>query len=419
MKYDVCVIGGGASGLTSAIKAAERGLSVCVIDKRDVPGKKILSTGNGRCNISNVDQDVRHYHSEDQAALKEILSKVSFDEVIEFFEELGIKCRSREGYLYPLSNQAQSVEKALWLKAKELGVRFELGEEVISVKERDIFNIRTDKSNYQAENIIIATGTAAGYSDKEKAGESVLNSLNIHVKEFKPALTYIASDARICKYWAGVRAAGKLELLIDGERAGREYGELMLTENGISGIAAFQLSHLVSKNTNTGKKLTLKMDFVPDLSREDLKSFIKRMAKETKRGCEGLYGILYNKLADSLFIEFVKNEPSMAGRIAHRVRLTDLSEEQIDKLVYLLKHFTVKVSGTGDASSSQVLMGGVPLSDIDRRTMMLKKHIGIYLTGEVLDVNGDCGGYNLTWAWITGMIAGGSVGGRNDKNNRA
>ena len=244
----IAIVGAGASGLAAAITAARCGAEVCLFEQRETAAKKLLVTGNGKCNFLNEDQWAGHFHSQNPALAEKILEELPYKELLDFFEGMGILPYSRKGYLYPMSGQAQSIHMALIETAKSLGVLFCCSTRVEKIERcRGHFIIHTDgKNSARANALILSTGTRAGTKIKENPGAALVQSFGHHIIPFTPALCALRSDGLICRYWHGVRTQAELTLLVDGKAAASEKGELMLTDYGISGIPAFQVSHLVA-----------------------------------------------------------------------------------------------------------------------------------------------------------------------------
>lgn len=406
----VAIIGAGASGLAAAVSAAREGASVCLYEQQNMPGKKLLATGNGKCNYLNEDQSMCHFHSQNPDLAEKILAGVSYEELLVFFQQMGIMPHSRNGYLYPMSGQAQSIHMALIDTAKSMGCTLICSSKVRHIeRSKGNFLIETEnESNMRADAIILAAGTRAGTREKEHPAYALAKSFGHHFLPYAPALCALRSDAVICRYWHGVRTKAALTLLIDGERAAGENGELMLTDYGISGIPAFQVSYLVTPALLKKSIVSVVIDWLPELEEASLMAFLDNLgAHFTDRKLSALlYGILPVKIADSLIVEATKRETVFKGCAGHLLAWCALNDVQKNCIIRILKHFELHITGVNDFEHAQVCSGGIPLTEIETGTCMSKKKDGLFLTGELLDVNGDCGGYNLQWAWTTGILAG-------------
>lgn len=406
----VAVIGAGASGLAAAVSAAGGGASVDLFEQRDTAGKKLLATGNGKCNYLNTDQALCHFHSQNPVLAQEVLAHVSYEELRSFFEQLGILPCSRNGWLYPMSEQAQSVHMALTGAARSMGVSFICNTNVREIRqEAGQFLIGTEQGTHmRADRVILATGTRAGTREQTASACALAGQFGHHLIPYTPALCALRSDALICRYWHGVRTQAALTLLIDGQTAASEKGELMLTDYGISGIPAFQVSYLVAPALAKKHRVLARIDWLPELHETALADFLDALgARFPDRKLSALlYGLLPVKLADSLVVEAVKREQAFAGCAAHLLNWNSLKTAQRDCILRICKHFEIRINNVNDFEHAQVCAGGVPLTEIDTKTCQSKKTPGLFLAGELLDVNGDCGGYNLQWAWTTGILAG-------------
>lgn len=406
----VAIIGAGASGLAAAISAARGGASVYLYEQRDMAGRKLLATGNGKCNFLNEDQSMRHFHSQNPALAKRILAGVPFEELLSFFGQMGILPHSRNGYLYPMSGQAQSVHMALIDTAKSLDVSFICNSKVQGIKRcTGRFLIETENdSGLQTDCVILATGTRAGMREKENPGSALAGSFGHRLISYAPALCALRSDAVLCRYWHGVRIQAELTLMIDGRQTACENGELMLTDYGVSGIPAFQVSYLVTPALLKKGVVSVMIDWLPELDEAFLMTFLEDLGGQfsDRKLSALLYGIIPVKLADSLIVEVTKRERAFKGCAAHLLTWNVLDQAQKRCVIRVLKHFELHITGVNDFEHAQVCAGGIPLTEIETDTCRSKLDPGLFLTGELLDVNGDCGGYNLQWAWSTGILAG-------------
>lgn len=406
----VAIIGAGASGLAAAVSAAGEGASVCVYEQQNMPGKKLLATGNGKCNYLNKDQSMCHFHSKSPELAAKILAGVSYEELLAFFQRMGIMPHSRNGCLYPMSGQAQSVHMALVDTAKSRGCTLICGSRVRHIGYgKGRFLIETEnENNMEADAVILATGTRAGTREKEHPAYVLAKDLGHHFLPYAPALCALRSDALICRYWHGVRTQAALTIFVDGKQAAQEDGELLLTDYGVSGIPAFQVSYLVAPALLEKKSVSICIDWLPELEEVSVTAFLDTLGKTfpERKLSALLYGIIPVKLADSLIVEAVKRSKAFKGCPVHLLSWNTLNDIQKNCITSILKRFELHVTGVNDFEHAQVCSGGIPLAEIETDTCMSKKNNGLFLTGGLLDVNGDCGGYNLQWAWTTGILAG-------------
>lgn len=400
----VVVIGGGASGLVAAIVSRKKGHEVVILERNSLCGKKILATGNGRCNYFNDDQDIRHYHSMNQEMLSEVITKRHLEEVLTFFNQIGIVPRINDGYYYPYSNQAVSIQNSLIEEARNLGVQFEYNTFVSSIKRNaSSYLIETNKKMFQANYVILATGGMAapkmgtdgsGYKLAEDLGHTVIKPL--------PALVQLNVMGNFLKEWSGVRADVYIRLQEDERVISEESGEILLTNYGVSGICVMQLSGVVARGLEEGKKEQLIINFLPQFA-SNRQEFIQFMDERSRllsgRGISLLLDSILNyKLVNTL----IKNAGISISR-----KWEQLSSREKSILASNFVEFRLDITSTNSFSKAQVTSGGIPLVEINLKTMESKVIKNLYFAGEILDVNGDCGGYNLTFAWLSGLIAGG------------
>lgn len=398
---EIVIIGGGASGLVSAIIAARKGKKVTILERNNICGKKILVTGNGRCNYFNEDQNIKHYRSNDTELLKEIITKKNQEKVLQFFKEIGIEPKIKNGYYYPFSNQAVSIQNALLTEIKNLDIEIRNEVEVRKIKKQnDKFIIMTDKENIEANKIIISTGSkSAPKTGSDGSGYKICKELGHTVIEPLPALVQLKGKEKYFKEWNGIRADVAINLYEDNKEIVKEVGEIQLTDYGISGICVMNLSGRVARGLYTGKDEYVKINFLSNLNINTVQEcigFIDKRNKSMKNRTisELLDGIINYKLLNVL-LKNLKNK-----------QWNEISAKDKEKIAESLVELKVNIIGTNSFDKSQVCSGGISLKEIDINTMESKLVNGLYIIGELLDCDGDCGGYNLTWAWITGIIAG-------------
>lgn len=402
----VIVVGGGASGLVSAIFASMNGNEVTILERNSFCGKKILVTGNGKCNYWNVDQDISHYHSTNLELLSKIVTPEIQEKVLAFFDTLGIVPKIKNGYYYPYSNQATSIQTALILQAQLSGVKFVNNVYVQSItKENNIYNIETSNGIFLADRVIMATGSKAspktgsdgnGYNLITRLGHSIIKPL--------PALVQLNGDGKHFKDWAGIRQDVTVRLIEDDHFVREETGEIILTDYGISGICVMQLSRMVAKGLEANKSECILINFVPWLTSNE-NEFIEWMNVRTKRVKRRtvrqlLDGILNYKLVNLMVKE---------SKIDSDSQWQELNANSKLLLAKNIVSFEQKIISTHTFDKAQVCSGGVPLTEINPHTMESLKNKGLYIIGELLDVDGDCGGYNLGFAWISGILAGNAI----------
>lgn len=409
MKRKVIIVGAGASGLTSAICAARAGADVLVIERLDKPGKKILATGNGRCNYTNDHMDITCFRSGDMKLCRHVIHMLNTKDIVAFFEGLGIVPKSKEGYYYPYSMQAASIADVLINEALHLGVKIICGEKVLNIqKSKKQFIVKTEKNIYKSDAVILAAGGKASQKlGSDGSGYQLAKNFGLHITPVVPALTGLKCSGRFFKTVSGVRTQANVEIYdTSGEvpvfLAG-DSGELQLTAYGISGIPVFQVSRYAAMALRKGHKVKAAIDFMPDYANEAFESLLKHrfkhMSYKTAQQC--LIGMLPSKLIH-LFLS--------AAAIDDDCMCSNVPDDRIKKLAMRIKHFELIVLDTNTFDEAQVSAGGVDTSQIAPESMMVMNIPGLYIVGELLDVDGICGGYNLHFAWASGMIAGGHAG---------
>ena len=405
---NVIVIGAGASGLIAAIYAKSKGNNVILLEKNDICGKKILATGNGRCNFWNEDQRLEHYRSSNFEKIEKIINNKNREEILKFFEKIGIEPKIKNGYYYPNSNQAISIKKALELEAQKQNVIIKTDSEVVDLKkEKDDFKVILKNGQEIISNLVIlATGSkAAPKTGSDGIGYQICKKFNHTIVKPLPALVQLKADGKFLKDWEGIRTDVLVKLYENDKKIGEEIGEIQLTNYGISGICVFNLSGRVSRGLNDNKKETVKINFLNSLNINLPKDFIEWMNKRNllvkdRSIFELLEGVLNYKLVNVLLKK---------SKINNNMKWEELSLSSKNDLSENITSFKLEIIGTNSFDKAQVCSGGIPLNEIDVNDMQSLKVKGLYIIGELLDVDGDCGGYNLEWAWITGMIAGSRV----------
>lgn len=394
----IVIVGGGASGLISAIHAKTSNNKVTVLERNSSCGKKILATGNGKCNYWNIDQNIKHYHSKNEELLEQIITKEIQDKVINFFNSLGIVPKIKNGYYYPFSNQATTIKNALLneVKKKDIEIRQDFLVESIE-KEDNHFIIKSSNEIIKADKVIIATGSCASpKTGSDGIGYKLLKRLSHTVIEPKPALVQLKTTGNFLKEWAGIRTDVKVSLYENDKLIKEESGEIQLTDYGISGICVFNLSRYVSIGLEKNLNEEVMINFLPFIEKNPYE-YLTNLLKNNYSVKTQLENILNNKL-----VAVILNKTN----IDENKSFNNLREDEKVRLINNLISFKVKVIGTNSFDQAQVCSGGIPLTEIDLTTMESKLVKGLYIVGELLDVDGDCGGYNLGFAWMSGIKAG-------------
>ncbi len=400
----VIVIGGGASGMMAAITASRAGKKVLLLEKMNRLGKKILATGNGRCNFTNARQTPACYRGQDVSYAWDVLRQFDQTKVLSFFHTLGVLAKERDGYYYPVSGQASTILDALCRCIHDCGIEVHL-EETVRRIQSDVkrgYVVHTSKDRYQARTVILATGgKAAGVHGSTGDGYQFARELGHTLVPVVPALTSCILKGDFMKNWTGVRVQGTVSLYDDttGSLLASDTGELQMVAYGLSGIPVFQISRFAAEALQRGHKVCIHMDILPQLTQEELlqELLTRRRAFKEWQGTELLDGLMHHKLAivllDSLGIsgkQPVSTWPdSLPERIAARI-----------------KDWKLGVKGVSDFDKAQVCAGGVSVRELGQHTLESSLHPGLFFAGEVVDVDGICGGYNLQWAWSSGYLAG-------------
>lgn len=410
-KRTVAVIGGGAAGMMAAIEAARAGAIVTLIEKNAQLGKKLATTGNGRCNYTNLDMvdriggKFRGFHPEFAEAALDVLSP---EAVLDWFREIGVEPRFRESYVYPNSDQASAVVDALREELHRLSVKVHYNAEVKSVQRVDdtYFLIQCTDAVVKADRVILAAGSkAAPKTGSNGDGYFIARKLGHSIVPYVPALCGIRCAGDAFKALAGIRTEAALELVVDGHCVDREIGELQLVDYGISGIPVFQLSRYAAYALQEGKKAAVYINFLPGFTEEAedpkdraLQLFRQRQQRLAGRKMESFFtGLLHQKLGQQLL---------RMANVRPELPVAELSEKQLRSLASLSVRFKAECVEMNGFQQAQVVAGGVDTSEVDPRTMASRLVSGLYFAGEVLDIDGICGGYNLQWAWASGFVAG-------------
>ena len=413
----VIVAGCGAAGMMAAIMAARAGAAVTVLEGMDRPGKKLLLTGNGRCNLTNLEPDLPdRYHgfgdTQTAAAAAQVIRKFSAKDTLAVFHSLGLFTMEKNGYVYPGTAQASSVLDLLLAEMKRRKVKQKLSEKVVGItKGNGRWTVRTENWNYECDSLILCCGSrAAAATGSDGSGYELARQAGHQVTSILPGLTALyCQNSRFFGSCAGVRVQAAAALYRKDGRNGRVFlasdeGELQITENGLSGIVIFQISRYASIGLERGEMIEAELDFAPYQSEDGLYQFmdeIQTSCLETDIGsAQALAGLLPKKLLLS-FLEKYKIKPGTP--------IAGIAKEKLRVLSHEIKHFCVPVTGIRSFDQCQVCVGGVPMSEIDPDTMESRLAGGLYFAGEMVDVDGPCGGYNLQWAWSSGALAGRSA----------
>ena len=403
MKTEIAVIGGGASGLMAAITAKKSGKEVIILERKDRILKKVLITGNGRCNITNVNANISNYFGKNISSVENILNRFTPQDTMDFFNELGIVCNEENrGKVYPLSGQASSVVDALRFEAEKLGIKIET-EFYVRKIEKDGFKFKIyseDKKKIEAGRVILAAG-GQSYPElgSNGSGFELAKELGHSVTKLSPSIVQLKTEKYQVKGLQGIKTDVAVTAYGDNKKICTYDGELLFTDYGISGNVVFNISFVMPLYKN----VDFEIDFMEKFDYNEL----YEMLKERKRILSHLTmenyfnGMINKKLGQFL------SKVSGIEKLSKPVK--DLNDSDIRKLCTVLKKYRVKILETTGFKNAQVTAGGVSLDEVNIETLESKIVKGLYFSGEVLDVYGECGGFNLQWAWASGYIAGKNV----------
>ena len=397
----IAVIGGGASGIMAAITAAELGARVTIIEKKDKIGKKILATGNGKCNFTNMNIKSSDYHSQNERVFKDYFSQFNENDTISLFTNWGMLVKNREGYCYPRSEQASTVLGLLNQQCKRYNITIltECYPEAIYVKRKGFRIVLNTKETIVFDRIIIATGSFAGERNPDSfTGYTYAKSLGHTLVPVVPSLVQVKAKEKEFKKVAGVRCHAAITLSVEGEDNLMEEGELQLTDYGISGIPVFQLSRYVSYGSYYKKRMKASIDFLPEISIESWEVILRdRWAACEQWSLEEFFLGFLNRKIIYMIITSLGYEPEAS---IQKYKLRDILI--IGKR---LKNWNITPVETKPFENAQVCAGGISMNELSDQ-LESKLVPNMFFCGEVLDVDGRCGGYNLQWAWTSGYIAG-------------
>lgn len=406
----IAVIGGGASGMLAAIAAAEQlqkqkhPAKVVLLEKEPRIGKKLLATGNGRCNLSNLGVSPSCYHG-DTAWAADLLTRYSAKGIIQRFEKMGLLCRAdAEGRVYPYNLQASAILGILRLHLERLGVEIRCDFAVRYLhKKEEGFEIRSESGAlFCAKRVILAAGgRAAPKLGSNGSGTRLAKQMGHTIIEEMPALVQLTTEPSLVRSIKGMRSQAVVTLLEqNGTICRKETGEVQFTEHGLSGICVFQLSGAANALLRKNVPVFLSLDLMPEWNVEQL---TKKIAGQGKRfwnlpTIDLLCGFLNQRVGQAVVKDALGKEiPQKAG---------DCSYQQFEKIAKTVKDFVFPITGNMGWDGAQVTAGGVSCREIDAWTMESKRQKGLYFAGELIDLYGDCGGFNLHWAWISGITAG-------------
>lgn len=410
INHDLIIVGGGASGLAAAITAKDLGIDVAILEGTDRIGKKILATGNGRCNISNrsIKYPFINYHSENKNFFNDVLNTYSVYDIENFFLSLGlplVELKNRK--LYPKSLQASSIVDIFRLAIDDRNIPLYTDCKVKDIHKEKKFILSTNNEAqklFTCKKIILACGgKSAVKTGSDGSGYNLAKSLGHNIIQPIPGIVQLKLEHKSLKALSGIKFDGYATLLVNGEEKRREFGEILFTDYGISGPPILQISGGASKALLNHKNVEILIDMNPTLTKEEISCFIENhIAMFSHRSIiDVLIGVVNKKLIPILLKEAnIKNLHAPCY---------DLGWKEKSTLINLLKEWKFKCIDTNSFTHAQVTIGGVDTKDIESSTLESKICKGLYFCGEIMDVNGDCGGFNLNWAWCSGKFVANSV----------
>ena len=397
------IIGGGASGMAAALAAAEnKDVQVVLLERQARVGRKLSATGNGRCNLTNLHAGQQGYHGEDMAFSEFAVSRFDPERTLEWFRSLGLFTVAEDsGRVYPYSDQANSVVDVLRFALEKPNITQKMGFEVEKVKKTpNGFRVESKEETVECDKLIVACGGLAGTKlGGTMSGYKLLRSLGHKCTKLRPTLVQLKSSWGGTASLKGVRANCHAVIMHNGAVFAESTGELQFTEYGLSGPVIFEVSRDVCQEKGSW---VCRLDFLPEISEETLKTELLRRKNTNLPASELLTGILHNRLGRVL---------TQSAGVSSQRQISELSHYEIEEVVRLVKAFDVELTEPMGMDSAQVTAGGIMTKDFDEKTMESRIVPGLYACGEVLDVDGDCGGYNLQWAWSSGHLAGSHAGG--------
>ena len=399
MQTDCVILGGGAAGLCAAAALGRSGLRVTLLEKLPRVGKKLLATGNGRCNLSNTDMQPAYY-GDAAPFVRKVYETTPVQEVSDFFASLGLMTAVEDGRIYPRTMAASSVLDVLRMACDRTSVTLLTDTEAVALtpSRRGGWSVQlADGSGLFAPHVIAAMGGSAAPSmGTDGTGARLMQSLGHEITPLYPALVQLKCSHPALKGLKGIRVQVHLSLLIEGKDAAQETGELLFADYGVSGVCVFQLSRFVAPALQAGKSVCLSVNFFPEI--EDIHVWMDTRIRlfPSVSALEWTTGILPRLLAQALLKE---------ADISPDARMERLTQAELESFRRALSDFRLNVTGTQGFANAQVTHGGIVLSDVSPETMQSRLFDGLYLTGELLDVDGPCGGYNLHFAFASALTA--------------
>ncbi|MEG1257262.1 NAD(P)/FAD-dependent oxidoreductase [Clostridium sp.] len=406
MYHDLIIIGGGSCGMASAIKAKDLGIDVSIIDGSDRLGKKLLTTGNGRCNLTNENLTLDRFHSDNNNFFKDIITKFNLDDALDFFKSIGIyTCTLDSKKIYPISLQASSVVDILRMNLSERNIPTYMNSKVLNIikDKNNMFNIITDSNTYTCKKVLLCTGGKSyTKSGSDGSGYKLAKNFGHKIIPTTPGIVQLKLNHDKLKAISGVKFQSFCSISINDETRRREFGEILFTDYGISGPPVLQLSRIASRGVLNKDSVYLHVNLM-NLSYDDILNFFENHfgVFSHRSISDNLIGIINKKLIPVILKE--------VGIIDIHMPTYSVEYEHRYKLYKLLSNWTFKVTDTNSFENAQVTLGGVDTNDVNNLTLESTLIPGLYFAGEILDVDGDCGGFNLQWCWSSSSAVTSSI----------
>jgi predicted Rossmann fold flavoprotein len=393
------IIGAGASGLISSIQLAKKGFDVVVFEKNHKAGRKLLATGNGRCNISNKDLSLQYFHSFTTNFPAYAISQFNHKKFIEFFNDIGLNFIEQNNKIFPMSLQASSVVDILYEEAIQHNVKFVFDSFVQDIKyNNNQYEILVNDKKYYSCKLIIASGSGAmkklGSSD---SGYNIAQKFNHNIIKPFASLVQLISDDNLIHKLQGVKTFANIQLYINNKYTKNRFGDILFTSYGVSGDGILAISKDVAFSHTQNKQTKLIVDILPNIEKNKLINILEKQKKvlNPNKKIEFLLESIINKK----LIKFIYKKANII-----KTHIKHLTKKDILNIVFCIKNITINIINTKGFEYAEVVAGGVDVKDIDNKTMQSKLQKELYFCGEVLDVDGTCGGYNLHWAFASGFV---------------
>lgn len=402
MKNRIIVVGGGAAGMMAAIVAANNGVEVIILERNDRVGKKLLATGNGRCNYTNVHLTINNYHGNDYKFAEFALSNFDVKTTMEYFEKLGITpAVEDDGKAYPLSFQSSSMLDIFRYEIEERGIELITDAYVVDIRKKNNFVLKLkDGRVFEGERVILANGgMAMPVSGSDGNGYSLAKSFGHTLVDTHPGIVQLNLEGSFFKQLDGVKVVGVAKLYLKDKLLLEDFGDLLFTKYGISGPPILQISRTALSYLKQGKDIELRIRIIHTKTNKELEDYLyKRFQNSPNKSIqESLIGLINKRLIIPILRMLNLDKDKI---------VSELTSEEVIKISNILTDWKFKITGSQGWGQAQVTAGGISTNEIDNKTMESKLVKGLYLVGELLDIDGDCGGFNLQWAWSSGYMAG-------------